>query len=558
MLKSITIENVALIKKAEIELTEGLNVLSGETGAGKSVILESVNFVLGARADKTLICHGEPFCSVTAVFDVFDNAAVKAELENADVAVDDEIVIKRVMRSDGRSTVKLNGEPVTAQMLKRITSLLVDVHGQSDHYVLLKEKNQLELVDELGGERVSAIKSSVSDVLAEISNINKDLSKLGGSDEEREKRLDYLEFCINEIEKTDLKDGEAETLFARRKKLINAEKIAEAINFAVNSVNGDGGVTDVLSDCARAVEGISSFGEEYAEASARLSAVIEELGDVSETLSSSVDEEFDPKEIDYIETRLDEIKRLTKKYGSDYAAVTQKLSELRSERDLLIDGSFEAEKLIAKRNALYDSLNVVFDKLTLERKKTADELSKKLVAKLRELDMNGADFKVEFAKNELVSANGNDDVTFLFTANVGEEMKPLSKIISGGELSRLMLAIKSVSGGAFRSFTYVFDEIDAGISGRAAFTVAENFARIAKTKQIIAVSHLPQIVAMADTSFYIYKKEDGGRTYTVIKELVADERVSEVVRLIGGKGDEASLTHAKNLVADAEAFKSRL
>ena len=561
MLKSLCIENVALIQKAEIDFSFGLNVLSGETGAGKSVILESVNFVLGARADKTIICQGCDHCSVTAVFDVFGVDDVYAALSEIGVQADDELIIKRTMQSDGRSSIKLNGEPVTAQMLKKVTSLIVDVHGQSDHFLLLKEKNQLDLIDGLGGEKVEKIKAEISSVIKDIADTDDRLEKFGGSDEDRFKRLDYIEYCLKEIEEVDFKENEDEELLSRRKKLQNYEKIAEAVNLCANSLNGDGGATDLIGECVRAVDGISAFGEEYAELAGRLRAVIDELGDVSETLLGSFGEEFDPNELDVLERRIDDINRIKKKYGGSFSSVAETLENFRSEKNLLLDGEYEAKKLIEKRSELIKKLNGVYDKLTAERKIAAEHLSVELSKKLRELAMKSAVFKVKFDKtDEELNKNGNDEITFLFSANAGEDVKPLSKIASGGELSRLMLAIKSVSGAAFGSFTYIFDEIDAGISGNAAFVVAENFAKIAKNRQIIAVSHLPQIVAMSDLSFYIYKEERGGRTNTFVSALKDDEKVSEVVRLIGGKdGDDgASRTHAENLIRDAAVFKKGL
>ena len=262
-----------------------------------------------------------------------------------------------------------------------------------------------------------------------------------------------------------------------------------------------------------------------------------------------------------MERRIDDINRIKKKYGGSFSSVAETLENFCSEKNLLLDGEYEAKKLIEKRSELIKKLNGVYDKLTAERKIAAEHLSVELSKKLRELAMKSAVFKVKFDKtDEELNKNGNDEITFLFSANAGEDVKPLSKIASGGELSRLMLAIKSVSGAAFGSFTYIFDEIDAGISGNAAFVVAENFAKIAKNRQIIAVSHLPQIVAMSDLSFYIYKEERGGRTNTFVSALKDDEKVSEVVRLIGGKdGDDgASRTHAENLIRDAAVFKKGL
>ena len=560
MLKTLVIENVALIEKAEIEFTKGLNVLSGETGAGKSVILESVNFVLGARADKTLILQGKYKCAVTAVFDVLGNFAVMEALSKLDIDFDGELIIKRIMHVDGRSSIKLNGESVTAQMLKKVTSLLVDVHGQSDHFLLLKEKNQLELIDALGGADINEIKSKIAAVISEISDVDDKLSSLGGSDEDRAKRLDYIEFCIKEIEEVGFTKGEDEELLSRRKKLQNYGKISEAISACLNAVNGDGGATDLISESVRSLDSVAGFSEEYSALSERLRAVLDELSDVSETLADSFDDEFDPNELDTIERRIDDINRVKKKYGGDHAAVEKNLENFKAEKNLLSDSGYEANKLALLRGELIKKLHLFYDELTEKRKFSAEKLSLTLTEKLRDLAMKNAVFTVKFDKTqEEISKNGNDEIEFLFSANAGEDVKPLSKIASGGELSRLMLAVKSVSGAAFGSVTYVFDEIDAGVSGNAAFVVAENFAKIAKEKQIIAVSHLAQIVAMSDRSFYIYKKEIDGRTNTFVTMLSDSEKVYEIVRLIGGReGDAASRSHAENLISNAKVFKKNL
>lgn len=560
MLKTLVIENVALIEKAEIEFTKGLNVLSGETGAGKSVILESVNFVLGARADKTLILQGKDKCAVTAVFDVLGNFAVMEALSKLDIDSDGELIIKRIMHVDGRLSIKLNGESVTAQMLKKVTSLLVDVHGQSDHFLLLKEKNQLELIDALGGADINEIKSKIAAVISEISDVDDKLSSLGGSDEDRAKRLDYIEFCIKEIEEVGFTKGEDEELLSRRKKLQNYGKISEAISACLNAVNGDGGATDLISESVRSLDSVAGFSEEYSALSERLRAVLDELSDVSETLADSFYDEFDPNELDTIERRIDDINRVKKKYGGDHAAVEKNLENFKAEKNLLSDSGYEANKLALLRGELIKKLHLFYDELTEKRKFSAEKLSLTLTEKLCDLAMKNAVFTVKFDKTqEEISKNGNDEIEFLFSANAGEDVKPLSKIASGGELSRLMLAVKSVSGAAFGSVTYVFDEIDAGVSGNAAFVVAENFAKIAKEKQIIAVSHLAQIVAMSDRSFYIYKKEIDGRTNTFVTMLSDSEKVYEIVRLIGGReGDAASRSHAENLISNAKVFKKNL
>ena len=558
MLKSLSIKNVALISNAELEFGSGLNVLSGETGAGKSVVLEAINFALGQKADKSMITNGEDHCSVVCVFSIDGSDSVKKALQELEIDFDDEIVVKRTFCLDGRSSVKLNGETVNATMLRKVTSLMVDVHGQSDHFMLLKESNQLELVDRLGGDGIAAKKAEILACQEEMKAIDKSLSELGGSDEDRAKRLDYIEYCLNEIDGAALAAGEDEKLLSRKKVLINAEKIASAVNEAGEKLSGDGYAVDMATDAERALSSVSQYNDKLSECAERLSALIDELGEISALVKDAVDFDFDENELDEIENRLDVISRLKSKYGKTIDDVLLKRDEFIKEKDLLLGSEENAKKLLEKRAILNEKLSRYCEELTKKRKTVCDELSGKLSLKLKDLGMKNAVFGVEFEKSDRITSNGNDEVSFVFSANLGEAPKPLSKIISGGELSRLMLAIKTVTGSATVQSTYIFDEIDAGVSGNAAVTVAENFALIAASRQIIAVSHLPQIVAMADVSLLIKKREEGGRTHTEVITLDEEGKTEELVRLIGGLKSDAALNHAKELIVRAEAFKKTL
>ncbi len=558
MLKSLTIKNFALIRNAEISFGDRLNVMSGETGAGKSVVLESINFVLGQKADKVMITNGETSCSCSCTFDICGNQAVRTVLEDIGVDYDDTLVIKRTMNVDGRSTIKLNGETVTATMLRKVTANLVDVHGQSDHFILLKESNQLALIDTLSGISVENKKSEIAEKLEELKK-NKQLSEKLGGGEYGAKRLDYINYCIKEIENVNFLQGEDENLLIKKKKLMNYEKIASALTEAENSLSGDRCATDLISSAIRCVASLSGIDEQYSNLSDRLSNILDDLVDISETLTASYDDDFDPKELDYIEERLDKINSLKAKYGGSYESIQAKLEEFKSEYNLILDSGANLERLNKERQQILSDLAILYNDLTELRKQTAESLSEKLTMKLRELGMKNAKFDVLFDKQDGLSSLGQDSITFLFTANLGEQLKPLSKVISGGELSRLMLAIKTVTGSAITQGTYIFDEIDAGISGEAGQIVAENFAQIAKTKQIIAISHLPQIVAMSDTSLMIRKKEEDGKTQTFIEELDNNTKLKEVLRLIGGSTESVSaVNHAKEMILRADNYKKSI
>lgn len=561
MLKNLSIKNVALIRFAEIEFAKGLNVLSGETGAGKSVVLEALNFSLGQKADKSMICHGEKDCSVTCSFDISGNDSVKKELDELGIEYDEEIIVKRTLNVDGKSAIRLNGESVTAGMLRKVTSLLVDIHGQSDHFLLLKESNQLALIDGLGGEKITAIKDKIDDYLQQIREIDHSLKTLGGDEATRARRMDYLEFAIREIENVNVGENEETDLSDRKKKLLNLEKIANACSESFEALSAENGVTDILSNVCRRISAIKQYGTEYEDLSTRLSAVLDEVTDISELINDCCDEEFNPEELEEIETRLNSINALKRKYGKTYKEITETLEKFKAELELIGDSAEKSEKLAKERLSVLDRLESYYDVLTEERKKVSENLSKKLSDKLKELAMKGAEFKVEFMsqEGEVLSTKGRDLVCFMFTANKGETLKPLSKIISGGELSRLMLGIKAVTGGNFGAETFIFDEIDVGISGEAAEVVAKNFAYISKDRQIVAISHLPQIVAMADVGFLISKNEEGERTVTHVTKLDESGKVGEVLRLVGGNADSnAAFIHAREMVERADKFKSTI
>lgn len=560
MLKSLKIKNVALIKEAEIEFDAGLNVLSGETGAGKSVVLDSLNFALGQKADKTMITYGQHDCAVTCVFDISNALRGLDVLDEIGVDYDDEIIVKRTLNIDGKSTIKLNGESVTATMLRKVTSHLVDIHGQSDHFLLLKESNQLAMLDNLSC-KIDSIKEEISQKLALIRDIDSQLDTIGGDEGARERKLDYLRFSIDEINRVNLGKTEEEDLLNRKKMLLNAEKIIVNCSESVEALSGEEGVLDRIGDVSRRIGNISGCSVEYDNILSRLEAVLEEVSDITAAINDSFDTDYDPAELDEIEARLAEIGNLKKKYGKTYDEIIGNLDRFQSEYNLLLASDELREKLLLSREKELASLDLIYNRLTAERKAVADNLCADLSNKLKELAMPGAEFLIDFTldEGEVLSTKGRDNVTFMFTANKGEAVKPLSKVISGGELSRLMLAIKAVTGGNFGAETFIFDEIDAGISGEAAMVVAENFAKISLDKQIVAISHLPQIVSFADTGFLIKKTEIEERTVTNVHRLDSQGKVSEVVRLIGGKpNDIVAVTHAKQMINIGDQYKQCL
>lgn len=566
MLSRLSIKNVALIENAEIEFSEGLNVLSGETGAGKSVILDSLNFVLGAKADKSMIRYGETECFVKAEFLVPQNSEVVFDLQEMDIDSDGEVIISRRFTDAGKNSVKINGNTVTTTMLRKITSKLVDVHGQSEHFFLLDTSNQLKTLDSVCGDALAHKKAELLTILSAYKTRKKQLAELGGNDEERERKIEILKFSIDEITAIDWKDGEEEELLQKRNKINNLEKILNAVREALSCLSGDGGATDALYATRRSMNSISGLDGAYEEISDRIESLIGEAEDTVSSLSAIADSlYFDENEAENIERRLDEIHGLQRKYAvKTQSQLCEILGKQQEEYELLSNGAEKSLQLQKEIDADLKKIYSICLEMRQLRKSAGDKFSKAICNELTTLNIPHAAFSISFNDfNESdashANENGLDNVEFMFSANIGEPQKPLGKIISGGEMSRLMLAIKTQLSDINGISTYVFDEIDAGISGKTAKVVGEKFARIAKITQIIAVSHLAQIAVMSDKEFLIEKKEENGKTHTLIRDLNAEEQKEEIVRLLGGEiGNQAALLHAQELLQRAKEYKKTI
>ena len=447
MLSKLTIKNVALIESAEINFKSGFNVLSGETGSGKSVILESLNFVLGAKADKTMIRSNAEECMVVAEFDVQDNAAVYSVLDEFGFDNEDVLIISRRFNVSGKNSVKINGNSATVSMVKKLTSLLIDVHGQSEHFYLLSTVNQLKLLDKFAGIRESGISEETKNAYDEYKNLNEELEKIGGDESSRLIRLDVLNYQINEIESAGVKENEFEDLSALKEKLLHREKIITALNAVKSGIEDEGGASDILSNATRTLSGIAGFGNDYSEIYERLSNAYAEIDDVAGSITSLLDDlGYGEYSLDEVENRLYLIKNLFKKYGGDYQALCEFLDNAVSEKQKLENFNELSvklnDKIIKSRKNLYD----LYVKLSEKRKNSAEIFSKNVLDELKELGMNKARFYVNFADLPNISeckfdgVNGADNICFMFSANAGEPLKPLSEVISGGEMSRFMLS----------------------------------------------------------------------------------------------------------------------
>ena len=566
MLEKLVIKNVALIDSVEIDFGKGLNVLSGETGSGKSVIIEALNFVLGAKAEKSLIKSGQNECSVLATFSVDVNNLTDV-FDSLGVEPDETVIISRKFNLDGKSIVRVNGTTINVSMLKKLSAILVDVHGQSEHFELLSTSNQLKLLDKICYNDIKDVKNTLKDLYSEYKGINSQINTLGGDESQRLIRLDVLNYQINEIVRADIKPNEEKELIELRSKLQNQEKISNALNGAYSAFSDDGGILDVLGNVNRLILSISNLTEEFSSLSDRISTLYSECDDFASTIcdANSNNEDFINVNPDDVEARLSIIKNIKRKYGESYEDILAFLENAKIEKDKLDNFNELYAELLSKKSKIEKELYNNYCVLSKTRKNSAINFSKSVLSELRELGMDKAEFDILFNDTPNIedckfdSANGFDNVQFLFSANPGEPLKPMDKIISGGEMSRFMLSIKAQSSKFNEQKTFIFDEIDAGISGRVAKTVANKFAKISANTQLIAITHLPQISSMADVNLLIEKNSTGDSAITTVKRLTSIQKVEEIVRLIGGEiNSESAIKHATEMIDNANEYKKSL
>lgn len=564
MLNKLTIKNIALIDYAEIDFDKGFNVLSGETGAGKSVIIESINFVLGARSDYNLIKSGENECFVTAEFNVSNNPLIEDIYNELDIDYDDTLIISRRLTVDKKNSIKINGISANVSMIKRFTEVLVDVHGQSEHFALLNGSNQLQLLDDFGSKDILKIKTPLIELYNEYKNVITQLEELGGDEDKRLIRLDVINFQINEIQNANLIEGEEDRLLEIKEKLKYQQKILSALSTLKGCITEDNGILDALSIASNSISGISSLSNEYSELYNRIETVYSEIDDIGDTASNFIDN-FDLSDFseDEINSRLNLLKNLKRKYG-DYNETLKFLEAIIVEKEKLENFNEINQKLLIKKDELEEKIYNLYLDLNSKRKFYAKKLANDIIVELKTLGMPNACFLIEFqdlpSKDncKFNSSNGIDSIEYMFSANSGEPLKPLSLVISGGEISRFMLAVKVVSSKYNNISTFIFDEIDSGISGMVARTVAEKLCRISKNVQVIAISHLPQIASFSDSSILIYKTEEKGKSFTNVKKLDYNEKVDEITRMIGGTLNSSSKEHSISLISSADDFKKSI
>lgn len=553
MLSNLQIENIAVIKSASIDFENGFNVMTGETGAGKSIVIDSLNAILGERTSRELIRSGADSASVCAEFqNVGDN--VKNELEKLGIEKDDTLIVSRKLTPDGKNVCRINGMPATVSMLKALGVQLVNIHGQLDNQSLLSPETHCSFIDKLAGSgrELNEFKELYSLYIKkenELKSLNTDVN-------EKNRRLDILNYQIEEIQKADIRPGEKDELTEKLGFLRNVEKVLDLLHTAYAALNGDGempGAADVAADAASKLLSAADYSSDFTEtangvndAAMNLSAYTEELRDKIYSL------DYDPNETERAEERLDVIYRLSQKYGDSEEDILAYLENAEKERDALSFSDERAEQLRAETERAYNEALAAAKKLSEIRIEAGKKFSADVERELAFLDMPSVKFIVNDSVGGLYE-NGIDNIEFLLSANAGEEPKPLSKIASGGELSRIMLAIKCVLSELDDIDTLIFDEIDSGVSGRAALKIAAKMKELSKTHQVICVTHLAQIAAFADEHKLISKEEKDGRTYTCIASLDYNGRKYELARIMGGLTvTQSILNSAEELLSSAE------
>ena len=557
MISNLKISNIAIIKEAVVDFDNGLNVLTGETGAGKSIIIDAINAILGERTSRELIRTGSNNAEVTAFFEnISDNVIETLYDLGISCEEDKSLLISRKISLDGKNVCKVNGTTINVSMLKRIGQSLVNVHGQLDNHNLLNEELHYTYIDNYAEN--NGIKDKYLSAYYDYCEIKKRYNSLIVNESEKARKIDLLTYQINEIIDADIKIGELDELNSRKKMLQNAEQLLTLLNNAIEIFDGNdnfNGIGDMLNTASASLINASSYNESLSKFADSVTDMSYNIGDISSELKDFVyNFDVNPAELDLIEERLDTLFRLTKKYGSTEEEILDFLKNAQTELDNITFFDKKKEELEKEVNDKLIYLKQVSEELSDNRKKYSDLFVKEITEELSFLDMSSITFKIVQNKKDF-DETGADEIYFLISANAGEEPKPLSKIASGGELSRIMLAIKNVLASKDNIQTLIFDEVDTGVSGRAAQKIGIKLKEVSKNRQVLCVTHLAQIAAFADNHFLISKSESDNKTYTKVESLDNDGRIHELARIIGGiEQSQLSLDTASEMIENAKKY----
>lgn len=573
MLVELTVKNMAVIKSITLPFAEGLHVLTGETGAGKSILIDAIGLLLGSRSSADYVRHGAERAEVEGLFQMEPDHPVHTFLEQLGIHKEEDgtILIRREIFQQGKSICRVNGQVTTLSMLKEISPWLVQIHGQHEYQSLLDAHRHLHWLDTYGEKRIRPVLEKYRTLYQEYREFKDELERLSQNDREAAQRLDLLLFQRQEIAAANLQIGEDEELTRERKKIANAEKLTEGLSSAYSSLQDDEKGLDWVGHALSQLEPVAAYDEVLREPLELLSSALIQLEEAAHLLRDCRDRlEFDPQRLHFIESRLDEIVRLKRKYGKSTEEILQYAAQVAKEVDLLQNKDERREQVSKKLEQITSSLAVLAEELSNLRRQSALTLAEAIENEIRSLHMEKAKIMISVKHKEDVNGievggrrvkpmpTGIDDVEFLMSPHPGEPLRPVAKIASGGELSRLMLAIKTILADAENTETLIFDEVDSGVSGRAAQTIAEKLSKVSNTSQVLCVTHLPQVASMADRHYFIDKTTDGQETETKINLLDEDGRIAELSRMLGGvELTEVTVQHAKEMIALARSTKKR-
>lgn len=561
MLERLSIKNIALIREQTINFKSGFNVLTGETGAGKSLIIDSLSLLLGEKADKSLISHGETFATVEAVFSSLSDNVLNL-LEEFGLEREDTLIISRKISIDGKNECRVNGTTFTLSMLKKLSAPLMDLHGQFEHQNLLKVSNHIGILDSYGASKILGLLQNYQICYAKYEENQNELRKLVTNDKERERLIDLYSYQVEEIDNAGFYDGEEEELKDFRNQVLHSEKIMDSLSNVVLLGKGDGyeyaGVAESIKKMQTMLGMVAEYSKEIAPQLDRIESLKIEFEDVVDTLEEIKDNMyFDEQKAKQNEERLDLLSSFKKKYGSTISEIIEYRDKTQTELEKLINSENRVNELKKEQQKLEAELILTAEKLSKARKESALKMEKEVTSELVSLGMKSARFVIDIQPLSLENRNkdGFDRVEFMFSANLGEEVKPLKAVASGGEMSRFMLAVKNITAKIEGISTLIFDEIDTGVSGMMALVLGEKLCMVSKFAQVICVTHLAQVASFGKTQFLIEKSESQGKTITSVKELDRTERVKEIARLVSGVVSEKALQSAEELLKNAEDFE---
>ncbi len=563
MLLELNIQNYAIINKVRVSFSNGLNVLTGETGAGKSIIIDAISLVLGGRADKEYVKSGCKKAVIEALFFIENMSDIEKVLEEYGIQKesDDIILITREIFNTGKSTSRINGRSVTLGMLNEITSKLIDIHGQHDHQSLLRVDKHSEFIDSLGEQRIKDSKEKIKKGYDELQVLKTRLKSLVQDEMEKERKMDLLSFQLEEIDEARLIDGEEESLFSEYNLLSNAENITVTLSEAITNLDSDyyenKSIIDALNNTYISLHKISKHSNDITSFTDILESIILQLQELTREIRYYQHKvEFNPERLKFLDERLELINKLKRKYGRTTKDILEYREKISIELELLLNCEEEIKEIKNKIIKCENDLNIICNVLSKERTCISERFEKEIIKELNEVNMLNVKFKVRLERIEYFTQNGFDKIEFLISTNPNEPLKSLSKIISGGEMSRIMLAFKSILAEIDKIPTLIFDEIDTGISGRTAQVVGEKITNISTNHQVICITHLPQIAALADSHFLISKKIFENESITEIIELDYNDRVEELSRLLGGVNlTETTKQHAKEMIEMSKKIK---